>query len=361
MDGLDPAAGAMPVRGEKSCAPSGARRRGRPKGSRNKATLALEAVLEDSAEVLMRTLIAKALAGDSAALRFCVGRVLPARRDRPVVFELPEIASAGDLVKASQAVIAACAGGILTPAEARQVMDLITAAQAIRRMADLEKRVIELEGRQQARAAKASRAEAVPRERRASPPARAASRRRRVFGVSRYEIEKGIPAPSRVVCKSPVFNSTTRFVGWAKSAAAAERFIPCAARFCPRGGPSIRVRTARAAPFAHPTRISGILARHRAVLEISLVLGDRGGAAVTTASTRPIRGPPAPLLWKRRAISLRGSTDGEGERVSFSMRPATWRSPRRGRSSSKPCRPRFSAARQKRARPWGPSPIQARA
>src|ERR1700722_2590878 len=54
MDDLDPAAGAMPAMpmgGRQSFAQrSGGRPRGRPKGSRNKATLALEAVLEGSAE-----------------------------------------------------------------------------------------------------------------------------------------------------------------------------------------------------------------------------------------------------------------------------------------------------------------------
>src|ERR1700674_4558245 len=62
MDDADPPARAMPSSGEKSFAPpSGSRPRRRPKGSRNKATMALEAVLEGAAEALTRTLIAKAL------------------------------------------------------------------------------------------------------------------------------------------------------------------------------------------------------------------------------------------------------------------------------------------------------------
>jgi hypothetical protein len=76
MDDLDSAAGAtpaMPMNREQSFVePAGGRRRGRPKGSRNKATLAREDVLEGAAEALVRTLIEQALAGDGAALRFCV-------------------------------------------------------------------------------------------------------------------------------------------------------------------------------------------------------------------------------------------------------------------------------------------------
>jgi hypothetical protein len=61
------AAGAMPMSREKSFArPSDGRRRGRPKGSRNKATRVLEAVLEGAAEELTRKLIAKALGSSSA-------------------------------------------------------------------------------------------------------------------------------------------------------------------------------------------------------------------------------------------------------------------------------------------------------
>src|ERR1700721_364930 len=161
MDHLDSAAGAtpaIPMNREQSFAePAGGRRRGRPKGSRNKATLALDDALEGAAEELTRTLIAKALAGDGAAQRFCVGRLLPARRDRPVVFELPEIESAGGLVKAARAVLAACAAGSLSPDEAKEVMNLIISVQAIEKTGCVEQRVTELERRAQACATKTSR------------------------------------------------------------------------------------------------------------------------------------------------------------------------------------------------------------
>jgi|HubBroStandDraft_6_1064221.scaffolds.fasta_scaffold730228_1 hypothetical protein len=237
MDDLDPAAGAapaMPMSGGQSFAQRcGVRRRGRPRGSRNKATLALEAVLEGAAEELTRVLIAKALAGDGPALRFCVGRLLPPLRDRPVVFDLPPIESAGDLVKAAQAVLAACAAGILSPGEATQVMNLVTSARAFVEGGEFEARLVALEKRQHAGAAKTLRGEAAPCDRRAPPPARVASGRRKALGVSAREIEKGIPAPSRAASKSPVFNSTTRHEGWARSPVAADRLISCDAWSAP--------------------------------------------------------------------------------------------------------------------------------
>jgi hypothetical protein len=42
---------------------------GRPRGSRNKATLAIESLLQGQAEALTQTAIAKALDGDTVALQ----------------------------------------------------------------------------------------------------------------------------------------------------------------------------------------------------------------------------------------------------------------------------------------------------
>src|SRR5580704_19385496 len=106
MDAVDAARGAVPGRGAQPPAPAcGRRPRGRPKGSRNKRSLALEALLEDAAEALMSALVAKALAGDGPTLRFCVGLLLPPRRDNPVTFDLPDIAGPGDLVKAARSLL----------------------------------------------------------------------------------------------------------------------------------------------------------------------------------------------------------------------------------------------------------------
>ena len=50
--------------------------------------------------------------------RFCISRILPPRRDRPVRFALPRIKSAADLNTALEAVTAAVANGELTIREA---------------------------------------------------------------------------------------------------------------------------------------------------------------------------------------------------------------------------------------------------
>ena len=67
---------------------------GRPRGARNKTTLAVEALLDGEAEVLTRKAVERAKEGDSVALRLCLERILPPRKDRPVSFALPKIESA---------------------------------------------------------------------------------------------------------------------------------------------------------------------------------------------------------------------------------------------------------------------------
>ena len=98
---------------------------GRPKGARNKTTIAVEALLDNEAEALTRKVIELALAGNMAAIRLCFERLLPPRRDRGVAFDLPKIESAADAVAASRAVLESCAAGSLSPGEAADVMRLI--------------------------------------------------------------------------------------------------------------------------------------------------------------------------------------------------------------------------------------------
>jgi hypothetical protein len=118
---------------------------GRPKGSRNKATIASEALLDGEAEALTRKVIELALGGNLAALRLCFDRLLPPRRDRSVAFDLPRIESAADAVAASDAVLAACAEGTLSPGEAADVMGLVQTQLRTIELAELEARVATLE------------------------------------------------------------------------------------------------------------------------------------------------------------------------------------------------------------------------
>jgi hypothetical protein len=98
---------------------------GKPKGARHRTTLAVECLLDGEAERLTRKAIEMALAGDGPALRLCMDRIAPPQRDRPVAFPLPALVTPSDAVKASAAVVAAVAGGELTPSEAANLSGLI--------------------------------------------------------------------------------------------------------------------------------------------------------------------------------------------------------------------------------------------
>ena len=56
---------------------------GRPKGSRNATTIALETLLDGQATALTQKAIDVALTGDMPALRLCLDRILPPRKDSP--------------------------------------------------------------------------------------------------------------------------------------------------------------------------------------------------------------------------------------------------------------------------------------
>jgi hypothetical protein len=106
---------------------------GRPKGARNRATVAAEALLEGEAEALTRKTIELALAGDPAALRLCLERILPPRKDRPLHFSLPPESGPQDPAGAMRAIVEALAAGQITPSEATAAIQVI---EACRRVAD---------------------------------------------------------------------------------------------------------------------------------------------------------------------------------------------------------------------------------
>jgi hypothetical protein len=118
---------------------------GRPRGSRHKATLAAEALLDGEAEALTRKAIEKAKEGDGAALRLCLERIVPARKERAVSLELPKIETTADSVKAVGAIIDAVASGELTPGEGGDVVRIVEAFMKSTETQALEARIKALE------------------------------------------------------------------------------------------------------------------------------------------------------------------------------------------------------------------------
>lgn len=121
---------------------------GRPSGARNRTTMTALALIEGEAEALSRKAVEMALAGDTVALRLCLERLAPPRKDSPVQFPLPRMATAHDAAQAAAAVLQAVSEGELTPSEGVQVMGLVDSYRRTLEVTELEARVAALEGQQ---------------------------------------------------------------------------------------------------------------------------------------------------------------------------------------------------------------------
>ena len=123
----------------------GAGNAGKPRGTRHKATQAVLSLLEGEATALTRKAVELALGGDTTALRLCIERLAPARKDASVQFQLRRMTSAKDAAEAAAAIIEAVAGGDLTPGEGAQIMGLIDVFRRTLEVTDLETRIAALE------------------------------------------------------------------------------------------------------------------------------------------------------------------------------------------------------------------------
>lgn len=118
---------------------------GRPKGSRHKYVLAVESLLEDEAEGLARKAIELALKGDTTAMRLCLERIAPPRKDTAVSFDLPLMKTPHDVAEAAQAVLRAVSEGDITPLEGAAVMNLVEGFRRVLELSEYEGRIKALE------------------------------------------------------------------------------------------------------------------------------------------------------------------------------------------------------------------------
>jgi hypothetical protein len=92
-----------------------------------------------------------ALSGDTAAMRLCLDRIMPARKDRIVSFALPKLATAADAVDATAALVKAVASGELTPSEAAELSKLVEAFTRAVDLHEIQQRLKKLEAAQEGR------------------------------------------------------------------------------------------------------------------------------------------------------------------------------------------------------------------
>ena len=119
--------------------------RGKHAGTRNRATIIAEEMLDCETRPLLHGAIEDAKDGDRVMSRFCIARILPPRRERPVRFALPPIESAADLHAAMAALLQAVAQGEITVGEAYELSQTVDTFIRAIEAADVERRLQQLE------------------------------------------------------------------------------------------------------------------------------------------------------------------------------------------------------------------------
>src|SRR5215211_4476584 len=117
---------------------------GKPKGARNRTTVAMEALLEGDAEAITQKAIELAKGGDITAIRLCLDRLCPPRKDRYVSFAIPPLNSAADASRAAAAIVTAVASGELTPSEAAELGRLVESYARTLEATEFEERLTAL-------------------------------------------------------------------------------------------------------------------------------------------------------------------------------------------------------------------------
>lgn len=116
---------------------------GRKPGSRNRASLLADALLEGEQEELIRKGIERAKAGDPVMLKFFLDRILP--KERPVKIALPPIECHRDLTTACATIVQAVGAGELAPSEGSAVASLLASMARFIDDAEIEARLSSVE------------------------------------------------------------------------------------------------------------------------------------------------------------------------------------------------------------------------
>jgi hypothetical protein len=98
---------------------------GRKAGSRNKATLLVEAMLEGQLESVVRKVIERALQGNDTCLKLVLDRIYPLK-EAPIHFALPKkIDNGEELLQASNSILQAVSKGEITTGDANKLSKIL--------------------------------------------------------------------------------------------------------------------------------------------------------------------------------------------------------------------------------------------
>lgn len=118
---------------------------GKRPGTRARATLAVEKLLDGEARAITRKLIQKALEGDPTALKLAIERICPIRRESPIKADLPPLAGPSDVVAFMGALVGEIAEGRITPGEGERLARLASELARVAELSDFDARLRALE------------------------------------------------------------------------------------------------------------------------------------------------------------------------------------------------------------------------
>ncbi|MBL8230333.1 MAG: hypothetical protein JNL98_17725 [Bryobacterales bacterium] len=121
---------------------------GRPRGSRNRATLLAQQMVEEDAEEILSAFLQRAKEGDTICMRVVVDRLLPRNAGRYVHVDVPPLTRIDDVAQAMATVISAAGSGELDLSEARAFVELLSKQAEALGARDLELRLEALEEQQ---------------------------------------------------------------------------------------------------------------------------------------------------------------------------------------------------------------------
>ena len=119
--------------------------RGRPRGSRNKTTLATQELLREHSQPLLHKALVMALKGDSTILRLLLDRILPRTKDPAVRMSQLRTGTPQELLQTHETLMRDLASGQLTPTQAQQIDSIIESRRRLLETEDLERRVRAIE------------------------------------------------------------------------------------------------------------------------------------------------------------------------------------------------------------------------
>lgn len=119
--------------------------KGKPAGTRSKATQLLVSLMEGHAEAITNAVIEQARQGELIAARIILDRLIPPAKERPIHVDLPDTSTSEGVSAAQAAILKAVGNGDLLPGEAQTLSNIVEAKRRAHETQELADRITKLE------------------------------------------------------------------------------------------------------------------------------------------------------------------------------------------------------------------------